>query len=126
MKTEIALALGAFWFVFLILNPRFGFAEIYKASVTREESNFYRVEGTSPQIYIKTRYCYEYAYSERALIDTSDMEITFLDSDTTCQIEKNIGCRKIIITCVSVLIRQCSFGLLLENSTPILFFGTHQ
>jgi len=63
-------------------------AEVYKATVTREESNLYRVDGSHPEIYVKTRYCYEYAYSERALIDTDDMELTFLDSNTTCTIDK--------------------------------------
>jgi hypothetical protein len=63
-------------------------AEAYKVTVTREEANLYRVDGSSPKTYIKTKYCYEYAYSERAIVDTDDMEITFLDSNTTCTIDK--------------------------------------
>lgn len=52
-------------------------------SVTREESNLYKVRY--PSILIKTRYCYVYAYSEDAFVykDT----LYFVDEDESCDIE---------------------------------------
>lgn len=41
-------------------------ADHYKVSVTRKDSNVYKVEGTD--YWIKTKYCYEYAYSQAAII----------------------------------------------------------
>jgi len=64
------------------------YGDAYRATVSREAQDLYRVEYTSPTIYIKTNYCYVYAYYEDALIDTDDMEIHFLDSDDTCYIER--------------------------------------
>jgi len=61
---------------------------VYRATVSREAQDLYRVEYTSPTIYIKTNYCYVYAYYEDAVIDTVGMEIHFLDSDDTCDIEQ--------------------------------------
>lgn len=39
----------------------------YKVNVTRKATNLYQIAGT--QIYIETRYCYEYAYSEEVILD---------------------------------------------------------
>ena len=55
----------------------------YSVEVTRVDSNFYRICGTD--IYIKTRYCYEYAsYDDAILIVESNYgytkgEIIFLE-----------------------------------------------
>lgn len=38
----------------------------YKISVTRKESNLYKIDGES--IYIETRYCYEYATGDDAIL----------------------------------------------------------
>ncbi|MFN4985391.1 MAG: hypothetical protein ACK5GI_04520 [Ignavibacteria bacterium] len=38
----------------------------YNVRLTRVNSNFYRVDGTS--LYIRTRYCYEYGYGNRATL----------------------------------------------------------
>ncbi len=38
----------------------------YDISVTRKAKDLYRAEGTG--IYILTRYCYEYAYSQKAVL----------------------------------------------------------
>ena len=38
----------------------------YDVSVTRKGQDLYRVDGTST--YIGTRYCYEYAYSQKAVL----------------------------------------------------------
>lgn len=91
MAIRIPIFFGLFASVTILLLAGTCFlaeAEIYKATVTREDSNLYVVDWSNPKIYIKTNYCYEYAYSERVLIDTDDMEITFLDSDKTCTIDK--------------------------------------
>jgi hypothetical protein len=54
----------------------------YVVHLTRRSSNLYRVDGQS--VWIRTRYCYEYAYDEEAAIGSN--EITFLDSGTQCPI----------------------------------------
>ena len=64
-----------------------GSAELYKATVSRESQNLYRVEYTSRDIYVKTRYCYVYCYYEEALIDTDRMVLHFLESEDECDIE---------------------------------------
>ena len=38
----------------------------YRLSVTRKDSNFYRIDGTD--FYVRTRNCYEYAYSQEAVL----------------------------------------------------------
>lgn len=38
----------------------------YSVELTRVDDNFYKIEGTS--MYIETRYCYEYAYREDAIL----------------------------------------------------------
>lgn len=38
----------------------------YSVELTRIDSNFYKIEGTS--YYIETRYCYEYAYRDDAVL----------------------------------------------------------
>ena len=53
-------------------------AERYSVSLTRKESNFYQVDGQ--QIFVRTKYCYEYGYSEEAIIDTNKREVYFLGS----------------------------------------------
>ena len=61
-------------------------AETYKVSLTREDNNFYRVDFG--KIYIKTKYCYEYAYGQEAIIDTDHMRVIFLGySESTCDLE---------------------------------------
>jgi hypothetical protein len=62
------------------------FGDRYRATVTREDDNLYRVESSG--LYVKTRYCYVYCYYEDALIDTDDMVIHFLDSEEECEIDK--------------------------------------
>lgn len=38
----------------------------YSVKLTRVDTNFYKIEGTS--MYIETRYCYEYAYRDDAIL----------------------------------------------------------
>lgn len=60
----------------------------YRTSVSREGSNLYKVDYRD--VYIKTRYCYVYAYYEEVLIDDSEMWIYFLDSGEECEIDRII------------------------------------
>lgn len=40
--------------------------ETYRVTVTRKESNLYKIDGT--KTYIKTKHCEEYCYSEQAVL----------------------------------------------------------
>ncbi|GMR22477.1 MAG: hypothetical protein BMS9Abin37_0831 [Acidobacteriota bacterium] len=48
----------------------------------------YRVEFIGRDLFVKTRWCYVYAYYEKALIDSARMVIHFLDSNDDCDIDK--------------------------------------
>ena len=48
----------------------------YDVRVTRKANNLYRVDGTA--IFVVTRYCYEYAYSQQAV-----MRVRSIGSTTT-------------------------------------------
>ena len=61
---------------------------LYRITVSREAQNLYRVDYTSREIYIKTRYCYVYAYFEEAIVDDERMVIHFLDSGDDCDIAR--------------------------------------
>jgi hypothetical protein len=52
--------------VFALSLPSLVGAETYQITVTRESDDLYKVDGTD--IYIKTRYCYEYSYSQKAIL----------------------------------------------------------
>jgi len=65
-------------------------AETYAVTVTRKDANFYSVDGT--QLYLKTKFCYEYSYGAKAVVDTDMMQLTFVPPysggiTTSCQIE---------------------------------------
>jgi hypothetical protein len=53
----------------------------YSESLTRKESNLYKVDGVN--LFIKTSMCYEYAYSQEAIIEIDNYggysfgEVTF-------------------------------------------------
>jgi hypothetical protein len=68
----------------LIILAGIVFGESYRATVTREDDDLYRVETTGE--YIKTFSCFVYCYYEDAIIDTGKMVIYFLDSDDECTI----------------------------------------
>ena len=38
----------------------------YKVNITRKDANLYKVDGTN--FYIRTKYCYEYCYSEEVIL----------------------------------------------------------
>ena len=43
-------------------------AEWYKVSVTRKDANLYAVDDTYPTVYIETRFCFEFAIREEAVL----------------------------------------------------------
>jgi hypothetical protein len=57
-------------------------------SVTRKASNLYKVDGRP--IWIQTRYCYVYAYSEDVAVTRND-QLIFLDDDDECDIKQVLG-----------------------------------
>src|SRR5690606_8924642 len=48
---------------------------LYDVTVTRSGPNFYRITGKD--LFVRTRYCYEYAYSQEAILDLSRNELIF-------------------------------------------------
>ena len=83
MKTLLAALL-------LIMAGTAG-AEDYDLSVTRKGSNLYKVDGKD--IYIHTRYCYEYVYSEDSLLRMSGTsgKIVFIDEGESCDVKAVYG-----------------------------------
>lgn len=63
----------------------------YDVSVTRKGSNLYKVDGK--EMYVHTRYCYEYVYSEESLLRMSGErgKIIFLDEGESCDVEAVFG-----------------------------------
>lgn len=77
----------------LVLIPNLAQAEQYRLYVTREETNFYSADYGD--MLIKTWGCYEFAYSQKATLNTNGyvMKLEF-DRGRTCQVEaiyKKIG-----------------------------------
>jgi hypothetical protein len=63
----------------------------YDLSVTRKGSNLYKVDGKD--LYIHTRYCYEYVYSEDSLLRMSGTsgKIVFIDEGSSCGVKSVFG-----------------------------------
>ena len=70
-------------------------SEFYKISVSRKDNNFYKVDGQ--EIYIKTRYCYEYATNQDSILQVDSNtgftigKLIFTNtygSNTECDVEK--------------------------------------
>ena len=62
------------------------FAENYEISVTRKDPNLYKID--TMDIYVQTKYCYEYVYYEDSILRMSDKvgEIIFLDANGSCDV----------------------------------------
>lgn len=56
----------------------------YGVSVTRKASNLYKVDGKG--VWVQTRYCYEYVYSEDASLTA--YQIVFLDQGAKCDVKR--------------------------------------
>lgn len=63
----------------------------YDLSVTRKGRNLYKVDGKD--VYIRTRYCYEYVYSADSILRMSGAsgEIAFIDEEETCDVKAVYG-----------------------------------
>jgi len=63
----------------------------YDLSVTRRGSNLYKVDGKD--VYIHTRYCYEYVYSEDSFLRMSGTtgKIVFIDAGSSCDVKAVYG-----------------------------------
>ncbi len=59
-------------------------AETYQVNVTRQGSNIYKILGKDALI--QTRYCYEYAYAEDALLRTELGQLIFKSNGTSCDV----------------------------------------
>lgn len=66
-------------------------ADDYQVSVTRKGANLYKVDGQ--QIFIRTNYCYEYAYGEEAILKAagSTGDLTFVGSKDECPVKAMLG-----------------------------------
>lgn len=66
-------------------------AGTYELNVTRKGSNVYRVDGKS--VFIQTRYCYVYAYSEEAILRTNGYggDLIFIGSRDKCDVKAIYG-----------------------------------
>lgn len=75
----------------LIVQPLYSLADDYQVSVTRKGSNLYKVTGKD--IYINTRYCYEYVYYEDAILSMNGYigEIIFLNEGEKCDVKAVYG-----------------------------------
>jgi hypothetical protein len=60
------------------------YADLYKFSVRRLESNFYELDRG--KAYLITKYCYEYAFGDEAVVDDDSDEIRF--DGGKCDIDK--------------------------------------
>jgi hypothetical protein len=75
----------------VLIFPSMAAADNYEVSVTRKGSNLYKVDGNN--IYIHTRYCYQYVYSEHAFLKMNGYsgEVIFLDSGGKCDVKAVYG-----------------------------------
>lgn len=66
-------------------------AENYEVTVTRKGANLYKVDGK--EILIRTKYCYEYAYSETAILDAygTTGDLKFPASGSECTVNAIFG-----------------------------------
>lgn len=69
--------------------PSLAYAEYYKVNVKRIDANLYKT--TIGDLYIQTRYCYEYTYGDDAILKyeqySYDNKLIF-SSGTSCDVAK--------------------------------------
>ena len=83
----MALCMG----LWLLLAVSVVHAEYYTVTVTRIEQDLYKVEYQSPSIYVVTRYCYEYAYHEEAVLKYEQYSYSntlVFDSGGSCEVDE--------------------------------------
>ncbi len=72
----------------VLMLPQPSLADNYEVSVTRKSSNLYKIDGNN--ILVRTKYCYEYVYSESSLLRMNGYsgEIIFIDSGDKCDVKE--------------------------------------
>lgn len=73
----------------LLAIPIVAYAEYYKVNIKRVDQDLYKT--TTGDVYIQTRYCYEYTYGEDAVLKYDpyafDNKLIF-ESGTSCDVVK--------------------------------------
>lgn len=59
--------------------------------MTRKGSNLYKVDGKD--VWIETRYCYEYGYYEDAVLTRN--KLVFLNSGTSCDVKRGLQANQV-------------------------------
>lgn len=65
------------------------YPQAYQVTVTRKDTNLYKIEFSS--YWIITRYCFELAYYDDAILDDSRMKLVFLDSGEVCEVVRVVS-----------------------------------
>lgn len=80
----------------VLLTVAAAYAEVYSMTVTRKDTDLYRIDGT--RLYVETRWCYEFAIGEEAILRYDPNEgpygsnkLVFVSSDTVCDVVRVIG-----------------------------------
>lgn len=75
--------------IFLLISYTSSIAEVYEVYVKRIEQNLYK--DLNSGVFIKTKYCYEYTYGERAILIydeySYDNKLIF-NNDQVCDVDK--------------------------------------
>ena len=70
----------------IMLMASLCYSDVYRVNVTRRDNNLYQIDGT--RIYLLTMMCMELALSDEAILDTDGMRLYFVDSNSSCEIER--------------------------------------
>lgn len=77
------------FFLVMVFAVNLSFAGVYKMTIKRVGTNVYESDAG---VIVKTKYCYEYAYSEEAVLKyekySYDNKLIFLDSGESCDVEE--------------------------------------
>ena len=82
MVKKIAFVLIVF---FLLCTP-LASADYYSVTLTRKDSNWYKIENVSG-MYIRTKYCYEYVYWDDCTLEVDGMYTKVKIRDTWYDVE---------------------------------------
>lgn len=78
-----------FSLIFLFAFSSVANAEMYKVYVKRLDNNIYIT--TDKKVIIETKYCYEYAYGDEAILVyepySYDNKIIFVNSENSCEVK---------------------------------------
>lgn len=88
---EVTMKKLCLLFLVMLIVPSMAVAKNYDVTVTRNDSGRYIIDGKN--MYIHTRYCYEYAYSESAFLKMRGYsgEIIFINSNNKCDVKAVYG-----------------------------------